>query len=462
MKKIIIVIFCFLVWGNLISQSIRKDYNEMTSTEKQLYVQALYIMRDLNGDNASGDANPNDDDLILDIANYHAANFSNSTNAIHFNLPNNPQRDVFLAWHRYLNFELEQAMQDYVNPKLSIPYWNWTTDNSVNDPLWDTNFLGQFETNWGLTRQFNTSVSLPTMSQVNAVQAVNFPSGSLSAFQNYSNSLERSNVHFNGHNWIGGTMSAANSPLDPAFYLHHGMIDKLWQEWGENNTGLSSFIRVDMPRYNGNHSFNGVNLPLIDPDSVIDSKSLGVFFANNGVASLHNYTVSNQHNSVETFYYQYLIDVKDGFIIPSLKSSLIESVNSISLKAGFHAKAGSNFIAKIDTDNNIVTLGRRNIIKKYKNPFKGKETNVFLNKLSTDDIIEDLEIKFYPNPVSETLFIKTTKNIQSWTFIDINGKEVFKGKDKVLNVKELNNGVYILKVILVNGQTITKKIIKHE
>ena len=458
MKKIKIGMFllCLFVLEIINSQSIRKDYNEMTTSEKQLYVQALYIMRDLNGDNASGDSNPNDDDLILDIANYHVANFSNSSNAIHFNLPHNPGGDVFLAWHRYMNFELEQAMQDYVNPKISIPYWNWTTDNSVNDPLWDDDFLGQFETNWGITRQFNTSYPLPTLSQINALQGVNFSSRNLNAFQNYSNRLESANVHVGGHVWVGGTMSSANSPLDPAFHLHHGMVDKLWQEWEEANTGLSSYIRVDIPRYNGNHSFNGTTLPSINPDDIVDSKSLGVFFANNGVARLKNYTVSNQYNAVETFYYQYLIEVKDGFIVPSSKSCLIESVNSISLKAGFHAKAGSNFIAKIDSDNNIVTLGRRNIVRVYKNPFKGKEINVY----SENEKVE-LEVEVYPNPVSDILYIRNNKKIESWSFIDLNGKELYSGKETMIKVKKLDKGIYVLKVILENGEIMTKKIIKN-
>jgi len=40
-------------------------------------------------------------------------------------------------------------------------------------------------------------------------------------------------VHTGGHYTIGGDAGSDfyNSPADPAFYPHHGMIDRVWWTW---------------------------------------------------------------------------------------------------------------------------------------------------------------------------------------------------------------------------------------
>ena len=84
--KIILLISTLLFSLNAYSQSIRKNYQEMTQSEKDLLVNAFYQLR-------------TGSDLIGDLAEFHADNFGiiDSPTPIHFNLPNNPERDVFLA-----------------------------------------------------------------------------------------------------------------------------------------------------------------------------------------------------------------------------------------------------------------------------------------------------------------------------------------------------------------------------
>ena len=98
--------FLFLIiYNSAVCQSIRKNHKEMTPSEKDALVNAFYEL---------------DDGLVSDLAAFHNNNFGN----IHFNLPDDPQDDVFFAWHRRQIFELEQAMQD-LNPKISMPFWDW-------------------------------------------------------------------------------------------------------------------------------------------------------------------------------------------------------------------------------------------------------------------------------------------------------------------------------------------------
>ncbi|CAN5147115.1 hypothetical protein BH23BAC3_BH23BAC3_11420 [soil metagenome] len=300
-------IFLILLTGLLLSsniceaQSIRKDYNEMTSDEKDAYVDALYQL------------NPG---LIPNLANYHSTNF----NTIHFNTPSS---DVFLAWHRMANLEMEEAIQN-IYPFLSIPYWNWITDNSSNDPLWDEDFLGQFDDEWNLGRWFTGT--LPNQSNVNAVQ-------SISSWDQYTDNLESNIVHTGAHNWTGQIMASGQSPLDPVFYLHHGMIDKLWQEWEEVNSA-SSYQPTALPRY-----------PTVDPDDIVDSRDLKVWYAENGEVLLDQYDTDD----TEEYRYTGAIFAEDNFIVKNGTDVTFTAGTQIVLGPGFKVEAGAEFYATVDT-----------------------------------------------------------------------------------------------------------------
>ena len=71
----------------------------------------------------------------------------------------------------------------------------------------------------------------------------------------------------------------------------------------------------------------------------------------------------------------------------------------------------------------------------------------------------------YPNPVEGTMNVKSTTEIRSISITNIVGQEVLKtntisNKIARINTSDLNNGVYIVKVINANGEISTKKIIK--
>ena len=41
------------------------------------------------------------------------------------------------------------------------------------------------------------------------------------------------------HNAVGGTMGTSTSPKDPLFWLHHGLIDKLFADWQAAHPGVN-------------------------------------------------------------------------------------------------------------------------------------------------------------------------------------------------------------------------------
>ncbi len=193
---IFIVFFLFLITNNVMGQSIRKNHNEMTTSEKNALVAAFVALR--NG-------------VFGDLADVHSGSFSE----IHFNLANgrpnwNPAADIFFPWHRRQILELEQAMQA-LNSKITIPTWDWVVDNSASDALWNSSFMGSFNS-WGLNRKL-TGNRLPSASLVASVQNINpgTPPPNYEYYVDYSHGNEDTDVHKGGHIWVGGTMNSPSS-----------------------------------------------------------------------------------------------------------------------------------------------------------------------------------------------------------------------------------------------------------
>lgn len=441
MRLIVFLIFTLWVF-NFFAQSIRKNYKEMTQSEKENFVEILFDLRD-------------GIDLIDNLASFHNNNFSE----IHFNLPENPDEDVFLAWHRAQFLELEHAIQS-INSKISIPYWNWIEDRDETDQLWDNGFLGQFNDNWNLGRTFNNSdpidagfsSHLPLESDINSIIEIN-------EFLNFSNTLERGVIHSAPHIWIGGIMATGASPRDPAFYLHHGMVDKLWQNWVEKNNISNSaniYQANSLPRYDGTFEINGETLPLINPNNLVDSRDLGVFYAENMFVSLNNYSVTNNKLNNEHFYYQFTIQVENNFDIPVDKSAIIESATSIILKDGFISEHGSETSIIIDREiNNEVN---KSLTEENFKDFS--DIIIRKNAYKTNQI--DI-INVYPNPANNILCtdIDSHDTKCEIKIYNIEGKLVSKisleNGENCFNIKELKKGVYILEAVLNGRQMKTAK-----
>ena len=47
-------------------------------------------------------------------------------------------------------------------------------------------------------------------------------------------------MHGRVHLWVGASMGASSSPNDPAFWLHHANLDRIWSEWQDFH-GVANF-----------------------------------------------------------------------------------------------------------------------------------------------------------------------------------------------------------------------------
>jgi tyrosinase len=180
------------------------------------------------------------------------------------------------------------------NPDLTIPYWDWTVDDTPAGCPWQDDFMGgngdpndhnivktgpfregewrlvifdfddaatesQFPSLGGnipwLTRGFGTDPigrSLPTAQEVQ--QALSMPTYDVApwdedsdwkiSFRNYlegwrpGTNPPQHAMHNAVHLWVGGStdgvggsMESDSSPNDPVFFLHHANIDRIWVEW---------------------------------------------------------------------------------------------------------------------------------------------------------------------------------------------------------------------------------------
>ncbi|HLV23424.1 MAG TPA: T9SS type A sorting domain-containing protein [Moheibacter sp.] len=75
-----------------------------------------------------------------------------------------------------------------------------------------------------------------------------------------------------------------------------------------------------------------------------------------------------------------------------------------------------------------------------------------------------VNIEFYPNPVRDFIYIKSQKAVENISVFDLSGQRVFsniKSENGRIDLRNQESGTYLFRVILVNGETETFKIIKR-
>ncbi|MYZ36139.1 tyrosinase family protein [Streptomyces sp. MnatMP-M17] len=231
----------------------RKNQRNLTSAERRGFVGAVLELK-RNGEY---------DEFVRQHIEYYVIDGEDGLRAAHMT-------PSFFPWHRRFLLEFERALQR-IDPKVTVPYWDWTTDNTPAAALWSEDFLGgngrtrdhqvmtgpfAYETGqWtirnGVTdRKYlmrnlgrpSAPISLPSHDEL--AWAMNEPvydmepwdSTAASGFRNrlegwLSGGVERWRNHNRVHRWVGGHMLGASSPNDPVFWLHHSFVDLLWDRW---------------------------------------------------------------------------------------------------------------------------------------------------------------------------------------------------------------------------------------
>jgi tyrosinase len=197
---------------------------------------------------------------------------------------------VFPAWHRVMLLIFEQNLQRVLSDSsFGLPYWDWAADGDktpaqqLASDIWLENCLGGSgspvkkgpfafhssdpaswrvrvaansagalkSTNRGLRRSLAAAPpsgvsTLPQTASVTLALGLtdydlpNWDSGS-DGFRNRAEGWVTEPVrsppglHNRVHVWIGGDMSPSTSPNDPAFFLNHCNVDRIWEGWMTHN-----------------------------------------------------------------------------------------------------------------------------------------------------------------------------------------------------------------------------------
>lgn len=182
---------------------------------------------------------------------------------------------AFGPWHRELLRRFEKDLQA-VDPSVSLPYWDWTVQNSA-DPAapgspWTADFMGgdgdQGDDAKVTTGPFRSGAwtvdlvegggpdylqrdlagalapTLPTPANVTGcLTETPYDAPPWDRFVNpsFRDRLEgwhgAGSVHNRVHLWVGGSMLPSSSPNDPIFFLHHCNVDRLWAQWQREHPG---------------------------------------------------------------------------------------------------------------------------------------------------------------------------------------------------------------------------------
>ncbi|KAI0153122.1 Di-copper centre-containing protein [Xylariaceae sp. FL1272] len=219
-------------------KSVRKAWQDLTSAEKQSYIEGDLCLMSLPPKTGLPGAESRWDEL--QYAHAAQARYIHGTGA-------------FLPFHRYfvtVHDHLLRAECNYTGP---LPYWDEPADvgHIKDSPLFngEPNFGGNGTginscvtsgpfANTTLRMQHDLTTAEYCLSRSLDDRMLNAAANSIvgaclqqDGFLGVWHCLEQS-PHGAGHGGIGGTMIDVQlSPGDPIFWLHHGYLDAVWWKW---------------------------------------------------------------------------------------------------------------------------------------------------------------------------------------------------------------------------------------
>lgn len=298
--------------------AVRKEWGSLTPSERTNYIDAVFCAQETPSQ------------LNLPATKSRFDDFA----AVHVNLTRSVHNNgVFFHWHRHYVYLWETFLRDECGYEGYQPYWNWALwPNLAASPIFDgsvtslggdgepvpdrppttpvgskglevpagkgggcltggpfanmTVTMGPFSfsdlttglpSNWSdynprcLQRDLNDAGYEFTNQTMIDLALAQPEIGALTDFVNGGVGGESLGPHSGGHFAVGPLMfDTFAAPFDPAFFLHHGMIDKLWLDWQELDFEDRKF------HYNGTSTvFNGVDTPPVTNETDIYFPGIG-------------------------------------------------------------------------------------------------------------------------------------------------------------------------------------------
>lgn len=241
---------------------VRTEWHQTSDTTKQNFVNGIKCLLG----KASKGGYPGSKNRYEDFVQVHQA--------VTDNVHNNRK---FIVWHRAFLWAFEKVLEDECGFTDALPWFDETkyagrfSQSSIFSSQWlgAINLGGNCVTNGQFA---NLALNIgPSTSNTyhclarngNAADTANTNANivngctALTDYQDFAKCSEQG-AHAYGHNGIGGVMrDVYASPGDPIFWLHHGMVDRHFRIWQNNDSGRTKYIDGNGP--------NGVPLTMDTP-----------------------------------------------------------------------------------------------------------------------------------------------------------------------------------------------------
>lgn len=152
----------------------------------------------------------------------------------------------FLPWHRAYLLSMERIIRQLTGwAEFALPYWNWTCQRRIPAPFWESGSPLFHADRW-IGPTDDADASIVGQARINALLAETdfelFASGYATSLRpgSVKGPLEQGPHDYIHASFIGGTMRTFMSPLDPIFWLHHGILDYLWFDWNSRGNANSN------------------------------------------------------------------------------------------------------------------------------------------------------------------------------------------------------------------------------
>ncbi|KAH6646180.1 hypothetical protein BKA67DRAFT_696072 [Truncatella angustata] len=177
--------------------------------------------------------------------------------------------NIFLFWHRYYVWTLQQIMKDECGFTGAFPWWDETLDagNFASSPIFTPEFFGSMPKSKGNKGSCITdgyfadtvchigpgtgftdhclSRAVDETLTAQASKAFVTTCNSRSNYPDMENCAELG-PHAYGHNGVGSIMADVSaSPSDPVFFLHHLFIDRNFWVWQNNEDAVARNTQIN-------------------------------------------------------------------------------------------------------------------------------------------------------------------------------------------------------------------------
>lgn len=254
---------------------------------------------------------------------------------------------------------------------------------------------------------------------------------------------------------FNGVLNTTTNDLENIFWYKVG-------SWGLVQGGVVA------TNFHGAFGVEGGDIDLDGDDDVIGSA-----FIDNEVAWFENvngdgssFTKHTIDSNLSGASYVHWVDIDNDGDKDIVATGYGDTTGNNSQVVIYYNDGAQNF-TKTVIDNNIQGAATFSVQDfngdgEYDLAVAGSGSNEFVlyihqsNAVQTNDLAR---FSVYPNPVYDVLHITSAKPVQQTEVFDITGRQVLSTQQTVIDVSNFNKGYYLVKVILQDGNVITKKVL---